>query len=95
MGMALGILFIHLSPWYAPDLMSYLFGNILTVPVLDLQVMLILDVHGNPIEPPKMMNLALFRDRVETHDFEVKWLVNADDYDIDVRKFILRELAIG
>lgn len=59
------------------------------------KVMLILDVHGNPIEPPKMMNLALFRDRVETHDFEVKWLVNADDYDIDVRKFILRELAIG
>lgn len=30
-GMALGVLFIHFSPGYAPDLMSYIFGNILTV----------------------------------------------------------------
>lgn len=30
-GMALGILFIYLTPGYAPDLMSYLFGSILTV----------------------------------------------------------------
>ena len=30
-GMAIGILFIYMSPGYAPDLMSYLFGNILTV----------------------------------------------------------------
>ena len=30
-GMALGIIFIHFSPGYAPDLMSYIFGNILTV----------------------------------------------------------------
>jgi zinc transport system permease protein len=43
-GMALGILFIGLSPGYAPDLFSYLFGNILTVPFSDLQLMIILDV---------------------------------------------------
>lgn len=30
-GMAIGILFIYLTPGYAPDLMSYLFGSILTV----------------------------------------------------------------
>lgn len=30
-GMAMGILFIYLTPGYAPNLMSYLFGNILTV----------------------------------------------------------------
>lgn len=30
-GMAIGILFIYLTPGYAPDLMSYLFGNILTI----------------------------------------------------------------
>lgn len=29
-GMAIGILFIYLTPGYAPNLMSYLFGNILT-----------------------------------------------------------------
>ena len=43
MGMALGIIFINLSPGYAPDLFSYLFGNILTVPSSDLVIMLILD----------------------------------------------------
>jgi len=31
-GMALGIVFISLSPGYAPDLMSYLFGSLLFVP---------------------------------------------------------------
>jgi zinc transport system permease protein len=30
-GMAIGILFIYLTPGYAPNLLSYLFGNILTV----------------------------------------------------------------
>jgi zinc transport system permease protein len=44
MGMALGIIFIGLAPGYAPDLFSYLFGNILTVPAFDLILMLILDI---------------------------------------------------
>ena len=43
-GMALGIIFIGLAPGYTPDLFSYLFGNILTVPASDLVLMLILDV---------------------------------------------------
>jgi zinc transport system permease protein len=30
-GMALGIVFLHMSPGYAPNLMTYLFGNVLTV----------------------------------------------------------------
>jgi zinc transport system permease protein len=41
-GMALGIIFIGLAPGYAPDLFSYLFGNILTVPASDLYLMLVL-----------------------------------------------------
>lgn len=44
MGMALGIIFIGLAPGYAPDLFSYLFGNILTVPFFDLMLILILDM---------------------------------------------------
>ncbi|MDZ4247197.1 MAG: iron chelate uptake ABC transporter family permease subunit [Dehalococcoidia bacterium] len=44
MGMALGVVFIGLAPGYAPDLLSYLFGNILTVPTSDLLLMLVLDV---------------------------------------------------
>jgi zinc transport system permease protein len=42
-GMALGVIFINLTPGYAPDLMSYLFGNILTVPLSDILLMLVLD----------------------------------------------------
>jgi zinc transport system permease protein len=44
MGMALGIIFIGLAPGYVPDLFSYLFGSILTVPATDLFLMLGLDV---------------------------------------------------
>ena len=36
LGMALGIIFIFLTPGYAPNLMSYLFGNILTVSLTEL-----------------------------------------------------------
>ena len=42
MGMSLGVIFIGMSPGYAPDLMSYLFGNILAVTSWDIQVMLLL-----------------------------------------------------
>ncbi|MFH0759990.1 MAG: metal ABC transporter permease [Bacteroidota bacterium] len=38
-GMALGIIFIYLTPGYAPNLMSYLFGNILSVSIGDLLTM--------------------------------------------------------
>ncbi len=43
-GMALGVIFIGLTPGYVPDLFSYLFGNILTVPSSDLIFMLVLDI---------------------------------------------------
>jgi zinc transport system permease protein len=41
-GVAIGIVFVHLTPGYAPDLMSFLFGNILTVPRTDVVIMFIL-----------------------------------------------------
>lgn len=44
LGMALGVIFIGLAPGYAPDLFSYLFGNILTVPSSDLILILVLDL---------------------------------------------------
>ncbi len=43
-GMAIGVIFINLTPGYAPDLFSYLFGSILTVNNTDLYIMLILDL---------------------------------------------------
>lgn len=42
-GMAVGILFVNLTPGYSSNLMSYLFGNILTVPKSEIYMMLILD----------------------------------------------------
>ncbi len=42
MGMALGIIFVFLTPGYTPNLMSYLFGNILTVRSRELWAMCIL-----------------------------------------------------
>lgn len=41
-GVAIGIIFIHMTPGYAPDLMAFLFGNILTVPRLDVLITLAL-----------------------------------------------------
>ncbi|NLD74256.1 MAG: metal ABC transporter permease [Chloroflexi bacterium] len=43
-GMAVGIIFVDLTPGYKPDLMSYLFGSILAVPTTDLWLMAGLDV---------------------------------------------------
>jgi zinc transport system permease protein len=43
-GMAVGIVLVDLTPGYVVDLMSYLFGSILTVPWTDLLIMLLLDV---------------------------------------------------
>ncbi|WP_129597460.1 metal ABC transporter permease [Anaerophilus nitritogenes] len=44
LGMALGILFIWLTPGYPPELSSYLFGDILTVSKMDLYMMIIVNV---------------------------------------------------
>lgn len=43
-GMALGIIFISLTPGYAPDLLSYLFGSILFVPASFLKIVAAYDV---------------------------------------------------
>lgn len=44
LGMAIGIIFIYLTPGYSPNLMSFLFGSIITVTSLDLSLMLALTV---------------------------------------------------
>lgn len=41
-GMAIGILFIHMTPGYAPNLMTYLFGDILTVAPRDVVLLAVL-----------------------------------------------------
>ncbi|NQU84741.1 MAG: metal ABC transporter permease [Mariniphaga sp.] len=44
LGMALGIIFTFITPGYTPNLMSYLFGNILTVSMSEIWMMLFLDI---------------------------------------------------
>jgi len=43
-GMAIGIIFIYLTPGYSPNLMSYLFGSILTVTNADITALGIMSV---------------------------------------------------
>ena len=44
LGMACGIILLDLTPGYNVDLMSYLFGSILTVPAADLWIMLVMGI---------------------------------------------------
>ncbi len=44
LGMAIGIIFVYLTPGYAPNLMTYLFGNILIVNKTDLMLLLALAI---------------------------------------------------
>ena len=44
LGMAIGIIFIFLTPGYAPNLMTFLFGSILTVTPTDLYLMVALAI---------------------------------------------------
>ena len=44
LGMAIGIIFVFLTPGYSPNLMSFLFGSILTVTTFDLLLMATLAV---------------------------------------------------
>lgn len=42
LGMAIGIIFVYITPGFKPNLMSYLFGSILTVSSLELLIMAVL-----------------------------------------------------
>lgn len=44
LGMGLGIMFIHLSQGYVPDLFTYLFGNILSISFQDIIFIIVLDL---------------------------------------------------
>ena len=44
LGMAIGIIFIYLTPGFAPNLNDYLFGNILTITSIDIKYLAILSI---------------------------------------------------
>lgn len=73
-GMAIGILFLYLSPGYAPDLMSYLFGNILTTTsaqiliysLLSLLIVIFFALFHRPL-----FYIAFDKDYARTHNINV------------------------
>lgn len=56
------------------------------------KIMLLRDADGKPYEPPRIINLAQFRSEDNNRRYEVRCVVQPEDYDIDVRRYILREL---
>ncbi len=73
-GMAIGILFIYLTPGYAPNLMSYLFGNILTVTrsqlILSLVLCLLIIIFFSRFARP-LFYIAFDKEYSKTHNVHV------------------------
>ena len=77
LGMALGVLFMTLTPGYASSLPSYLFGNILFISRADLWLLLLLVVavglfFGLLLTP--IVTIAYDRDFAVTQGLPVRWI---------------------
>jgi putative nucleotidyltransferase with HDIG domain len=58
------------------------------------RVMLVRDQDKKPYEPPKIINLEQFCDSNRACKFEIRRVVKAETFSIDVRNYILRELQL-
>ena len=56
------------------------------------KVLLVRNREKRPIDPPKIINLDIFRTEDNKHQYEISRVVQPKDYNIDMRKYILREL---
>lgn len=77
LGMALGVIFIFLTPGYAPNLSAYLFGNILTVSTGDLiwiAVLSLLLVVLFSLFLREIIYVAFDRDFAVTQGLPVRWI---------------------
>lgn len=77
LGMALGVIFIFLTPGYAPNLSAYLFGNILTISTADLLwiaglVVVLIVVFSLFLR--EIVYVAFDRDFAITQHLPVKWI---------------------
>lgn len=77
LGMALGVIFIFLTPGYAPDLSAYLFGNILTIAMSDIiwiasLVGILIIFFGLFLRT--IVYVAFDRDFAVTQHLPVKWV---------------------
>ena len=77
LGMALGVIFIFLTPGYAPNLSAYLFGNILTVSTEDIiwiAALVLLLVVLFALFLREIVYVAFDRDFAVTQGLPVKWI---------------------
>ena len=58
------------------------------------KVLLVRDANKNAIDPPKIINLDIFRTDDNKHQYEITRVVQADDFRIDIRNYILREMPL-
>lgn len=77
LGMALGVIFIFLTPGYSPNLSAYLFGNILTISTTDLLwiggLVVILSLVFT-LFLREIVYVAFDRDFAVTQHLPVKWI---------------------
>lgn len=83
-GMAIGIIFIYLTPGYTPNLMSYLFGSILTVSQADIIALGIMSVI-------LILYFAIFYRTVLYISFDEAFARTYSSY-VDVFKYITTSL---
>lgn len=77
LGMAIGIIFVFLTPGYAPNLMSFLFGSILTVSVQDIifmGVLTLLVLAGIIIFYRPVLYIAFDEEYAKTSGLNVRML---------------------
>lgn len=77
LGMALGVIFIFLTPGYAPNLSAYLFGNILTISTADILwilglVVVLIGLFSLFLR--EIVYVAFDRDFAVTQRLPVKWV---------------------
>ena len=58
------------------------------------KVLLVRNKDKRPIDPPKIINLNIFLTDENKHQYEISRVVQAEDYDIDIRNYILREMPL-
>ena len=77
LGMALGVIFIFLTPGYSPNLSAYLFGNILTISMADIiwvAALAVVLIAVFSLYLREIVYVAFDSDFAKTQHIHVKWI---------------------
>ena len=78
LGMALGVIFIFLTPGYSPNLSAYLFGNILTISMTDIiwvAALAVVLIAVFSLYLREIVYVAFDSDFAKTQHIHVKWII--------------------